>query len=245
MPEILHRANELGYTVYLSTNGWLLPAHEDVLKDVDHVNLSLDGDQETHDAIRGVGAFEKTIAAAEVCVKHKTSFSFQCVLSSLNLKQGVNETLAIAERYHTSVMFQPATLHLDSSTQPNPIAPPVDVYHATIERLMALKRKGRPIRNSMAGLRHLANWPKPTPIWCSAGLISFEVEPDGTMLACHQIQLGQYMSKKEPATDAPLNVFSTPAHPIGCTQCWCAPLVEMGLVFSLSPSAIWNAFRQV
>jgi len=239
--EILAHARARGFVVFLSTNGWLVPQHMDDLRYVDHVNLSLDGPRAVHDDVRGPGAFDKTLEAAEACRQGGISVSLQCVMSSYNL--GVlDDVVAIARAQGLMVMFQPATKWLDSSTEANPIAPPVEPYREAIAHLVELKRSGAPVRNSVAGLEHLAKWPDPTPIWCSAGVLTFSIEPDGTMLACHQAQVGRFLKGHRPGTALDVQ-YADLSVPKGCVQCWCAPMVELALLFSLRPAALWNALR--
>ena len=240
---ISDHAAKRGYKVFLSTNGVLLPDRMDDLEAVRHVNLSLDGPAGVHDAVRGRGAFEKTMIAVEACRKARKPVSFQCVLSSDNL-QSVRDVVTIAEQAGVSVMFQPATRWLDSSTDPNPIAPDPAAYREAMREVLALKREGRSIRNSVAGLKHLMHWPDSKSIWCPAGRLSCEIEPDGSILACHQAQVALFLKGQTGggASDAAAR-FGRMAMPKGCAQCWCAPLVEMALVFSLNPSAVYNAAR--
>jgi len=238
---ILEHAKQRGFQVFLSTNGWFLPQRRAELEWIDHVNLSLDGGPEVHDAVRGDGAFDKTVEAIRVCNEEGVPASLQCVLSSLNL-DAIDDVIAVASEHGVPVMFQPATQRLDSSTKRNPIAPAVDAYREAMARLIALKRQGAPIRNSLPGLRHLARWPDPTPIWCSAGIVTCSIEPDGTLVACHQAQVGAFLKGGEP-TGTLTERYAAARIPQHCVQCWCAPVVELALLFSLEPGVIWNALR--
>ncbi len=239
--KILSHAKGLGFNVFLSTNGWLASQHRADLVSVDHVNISLDGPREVHDLVRGKGAFDKALEGVDVCREEGVPVSLLCVLSKYNLEH-VDEVLRIASERGLTVMFQPATRWLNSSEESNEICPPVEEYRATVARLMELKRNGAPIRNSLGGLEHIAHWPDPTPIWCVAGRLISVLEPDGYVLTCHQAQVGTFLRAK--CEDAPLaDRFQKAPIPAGCVQCWCSPLVELALLFSLRPSSIINAFR--
>ncbi len=241
--EILAHAKGLGFNVFLSTNGGLASEHRADLGWVDHVNISLDGPREVHDLVRGAGAFDKALEGVDVCREEGASVSLLCVLSKHNLKH-VEEVVSIASERGLTVMFQPATRWLNSSVESNPICPPVDAYRATVARLKTLKKGGAPIRNSLGGLDHIAHWPDPTPIWCVAGRLISVLEPDGSVLTCHQAQVGSFL--KTECAEAPLaERFCCAQIPQGCVQCWCAPLVELALLFSLRPSSIFNAFKNL
>lgn len=236
-------AKGMGYQVFVSTNGHFLPGRLDDLRRVDNLNFSLDGPREVHDAVRGAGAFDDTLRAAAAAREAGLPFSFQCVLARHNLGH-VAETLAIAREQGAWMMFQPATAWLDSSTAPNPLAPPVAPYREAMEELLRLKRAGAPVANSRAGLRHLSRWPDAAPIRCLAGRLMVAVEPDGTLLSCHQCDVGQFLGADDrPATGLAAQFRATPP-PRGCAQCWCAPVVELALICSLNPGAIWNTARR-
>lgn len=239
--EIVTHAVGRGYQVFLSTNGSLAGCKADVVGMVQHVNLSLDGPEPVHDAVRGAGAYGKTMAAVEVCRARGVPFSFQCTMSSENLGH-VEAVARLAAGLKSQVMFQPATQWLDSSTSPNPIAPEPGAYREAMDQVVALKRAGLPVRNSYTGLRHLRQWPEPAKIWCPAGALACEIEPDGSLVACHQAQVGLFLEKRCGGGGFD-EKFRNAVIPRGCAQCWCAPLVELALVFSLRPEAIYNALR--
>lgn len=188
---ILRYAKRRGFQVYLSTNGALAPEKVKDIETIDHVNLSIDGEREVHDVIRGKGSFDKAVEAISVFTNIGIPVSLLCVLSNYNLDQ-VQKVLGIAARHHLLVMFQPAMQLLNSSSRPNPICPPVEAYRQTISALIGLKKQGAPIRNSFTGLRHLAHWPDSTRIWCPAGILISVIEPDGSVLACHLAQEGGF-----------------------------------------------------
>ena len=244
MGEIMTHARKLGFEPFLSTNGWLIPRRMDVVRLASHVNLSLDGPRAVHDEVRGAGAFDHTLDAARACRDAGVPVSFQCTLSSVNL-QSVDDMVALAESMDVPVMFQPATAWLDSSAQPNPIAPERDAYRNAINRLIELKRGGRPVSNSVAGLRHLARWPENARIWCGAGRITVEVEPDGRLLACHQCEFARTAAEHRGGANASITeqFARTPALP-GCAQCWCGPLVELAMLFSMQPGAVFGVLRR-
>ncbi len=230
-----------GFTCYISTNGWLLPDRAEILKYIYNVNLSLDGDREIHDKIRGPGACDKVLDAARLCVQHNKRCTFICVLSKINIDR-IFGVLEIAKEFNSLVTIQPATTHLNTSSDADPLAPSVDGYRQTIEQLIEAKRMGAPIRNSIAGLKHLANWPRPTPISCSAGRTAVVVEPNGQILGCHHLELPKYLQHKdqlykcgEKLDDSRMNV--------SCSHCWCANLVELNLITALKLEPIINSIR--
>ncbi len=239
--ELLRYARCKGMSVYLSTNGLLLNEKADALSYLDFVNVSLDGGQDVHEGIRGGNSFEPALQAARVCREHGVPVSFLCVLSSRNVER-FDESLAIAEAEGVPIGYQPATLFLNSSTKPNPLAPPPEAYRNAIDALIQRKRAGAPIRNSFQGLRHLARWPNPTPIWCSAGVVSLVIEADGEVVPCHHYNIREFLENRGRSLSNGVESLHC-ARQIGCTACWCATLVELNLILSLHLEPIWNGWR--
>ena len=239
--EIFEYAKRKGFQIYISTNGVLVPAKSRELACVDHVNISMDGYREVHDSIRGEGAFDKAVEAIGVCKDLEIPVSLQCVLSKHNLDK-VHEPIDIAAQHAVYVMFQPAGKWMSSSMKPNPLAPEHEPYRAAIEEVIRLKRQGAPVRNSIPGLQHLACWPNNARIWCVAGRLISIVEADGSVLACHQCQIAEFLEGKA-GKGITGEQFKNLDVPKNCTQCWCAPLVELAMIFTLRPSAVLNAIR--
>lgn len=240
--EILRYSKKKGFQTYLSTNGWLLGERKsEILGCVDHINLSLDGNREVHDHVRGKGAYDKAIEAIGISRELGIAVSLQCVLNRFNL-DAVDDAVATARQHGLPIMFQPATKWLSSSWKENPIAPDTEAYRDAIKHIIQLKRQGAPVRNSFTGLRHLAHWPDPQPIFCAAGRSMAILEADGSMLACHQCQVRDFLEGKA-AQGSITAKFAQMRLPKDCAQCWCAPVVELCLFFSLHPEAMLNAYR--
>jgi MoaA/NifB/PqqE/SkfB family radical SAM enzyme len=92
-----HQARRISASPCLSAQtGGLFPDKLDALREVDNVNLSLDGPEEIHDAVRGTGAFADTINASGTLRDAGIPFSYQCVLAKHNL-HCLKETLEIAK----------------------------------------------------------------------------------------------------------------------------------------------------
>jgi len=70
------------------------------------------------------------------------------------------------------------------------------------------------------------------------------VEPDGTLLSCHQCEVERFLKADEnDETDMGKQFRNAPLLP-SCGQCWCAPVVELALICSLKPEPIWNTLRR-
>lgn len=238
---LVNHAKDKGMQVFISTNGTLLPRRLNDIRRVDRITISLDGGATVHNKVRGEKAWDQAHAAIELCKAEDIPVACTCVLSSENLHT-VDEVLELAEHLRVNVMFQPATVWLDSSTKPNPLAPEAIAYRKAVDQLIARKRAGGRISNSLAGLRILRRYPEPTPIRSSAGWVHCTIEPDGKLVASH-VEATAILEAERDNDDPPWKQFAVMPVPTVIDQPWCAPVLELDLVFALSPGAILNALK--
>jgi len=84
--KIIDRCRKRGLYISLVSNGTLVPNRVHELKGLHLLFLSLDGNREVHDSIRGNGNFDKVIAAAKSAVAGGIPVAFLSTLSSMNYK---------------------------------------------------------------------------------------------------------------------------------------------------------------
>lgn len=225
----------------INSNGSLVKEKINELAGLDLLSLSLDGDEETNDLIRGKGSYRDVMEAIEVAREKGLKLRFTTVLSKLNLN-AVDFILNKAQELRIPVVFQPATLHKLGGTGSNPIAPVGDDYKKAIAKLIVEKRKNKYILNSISGLKYLYSWPKPiTQTKCINSMVICRVQPNGDILGCGRdfnrvhnvpncIEIGFKKS------------FET-LIPVVCRECWCGSIVELNQLFSLNLDTIINTVR--
>lgn len=239
--EIVRHAKARGITTFISTNGALLPRRIDDVAAVDRLTFSLDGPEEVHDRVRGEGAYAGAVAALALARSRGISAALTCTLSKHNLDT-TDHVLDLAREHGSMVMFQPATLWLDSSDKPNPIAPEPGPYRAAIARLIERKQAGAPITNSVSGLRMLSRWPDPVRVRTTAGMLSCTVEPDGKILSSHLTQAGTLVAARREGKTLREEFAAAPALDY-TDQPWCGPILELDLILAAHPGALVNALR--
>jgi MoaA/NifB/PqqE/SkfB family radical SAM enzyme len=94
----------------LATNGYNFRRHIDYLPLVDRVIISLDGPREVHDSVRGIGSFDKTIEALELCREHGIMVTTNMTLTAKTIDY-LDETVRIASRYGATVSYEPILYH--------------------------------------------------------------------------------------------------------------------------------------
>lgn len=251
--EIIDRAKEKGMFVGLSSSGYFVPEKAKVLKNIDIVFLSFDGEEEIHDYARGKGSYQKLIEAISVLKSHKIKFWTTTVINKTN-RNSIDFVLATAKKEGFIANFQ--ILHsrntdyrscfLSEEDKVNFSMYPEEVKK-TVLYLIEKKKRGEMIGTSTAYLSHLLNWKdyqvmykNDSSIRCWAGKLYCYLEPDGMVYPCGTL------SEQMPGQDAIKLGFSRAFNRLGnipCQGCLSACQTEQNLIFSLDLNTIRNWIR--
>lgn len=147
LSSVIRAAKEIGfYSVTVTTNA----ARPFSGLGADSIWVSMDGVGPVHDAIRGEGTFERLVQNIETCGHPRVSVNM--VVNALN-HGNVEEAIRYAKS-HPRIESIAINLHtpfpgseeleLDAATR-----------HAVLDTVMAFKRQGYPIMNSLAGLKFM------------------------------------------------------------------------------------------
>ena len=189
--DIVRHANEKGLYVTLDSNGYLLPEKREVLKHLDHLILSLDGDEEAHDANRETGSWKKVMAAMD-CLPPGMQLWTITVITKNNIDR-LDWMLDLAEKRHFIPTFQ-VLHHSEHFGINDPLRPEPEAYRRALTYLLQEKKKGRPVGNSVLCLENLIAWkdytkntmPEPGRGWkkCWGGKFMVNVDPNGDLYPC-------------------------------------------------------------
>ncbi|MBM3464452.1 MAG: radical SAM protein, partial [Armatimonadetes bacterium] len=236
--DIVSYAHEKGLYTTLDTNGYLLNKRWDSLKDLDHLIVSLDGDETAHDANREPGSWRKLMKGLEAVPRGTTLWTIT-VVTKHNLNS-IDWILDKADEMGFMPTFQ-LLHHNDVMAAPGArdMLPTDAEYRDVLRRLLAAKKAGRKIGTSAACFEHLLNWedyskiaqPGPSKHFnCSAGKFYCNVDSDGTVYPC-SLLVGEI-----PAPNF-LEVGFEQAYkslkPIPCHSCLATCFSEYNLIFSL------------
>ena len=238
---IVNYCKEKDLTVGINSNGSLFRKRINELKNIDSLTLSLDGPEKINDLLRVKGSYKNVIDAIETARKNNINVSLTTVISKLNIGY-LKDILKIAEKYDILVYFQPVSMIYDYS-KVKELKCPFDKYKKLIDELITLKKKGnKQIGNSLPGLRHLRNWPKPKKINCAAGIIRCRIEPNGDIYPC-----GRLIGKINPpnCVSCGFNGAFNRLKKLKCNNCWCFNDVELNLAYSLNISTIKNLLKTI
>ncbi len=242
MGKIIDYVHSKGIEARLNSNGSLVVKRISDLKNLDILNLSLEGEKEIHDAIRGEGSYEEVIEAAKIAKGNDIKVTLTAVLTKININSA-DFVIDKAREMDTKVTFQPTTQLILGGKALNPIVPSKEQYRKAVEKLISKKKNGeRAIGNSMAGLKHLYNWPDPKRIRCASGWISCRIEPDGGIFYCSRKK--KLLKPVSSLSSSFWKEFST-LGPVSCNDCWCAGRAELNLAFWGNLSVIHEQIKSV
>lgn len=193
LPLILKHAKSLGLITSLVTNGTLLKKRVNELKDLDYLSISLDG-IESYGDIRNADyneVLEGIIAAKDA--GHEMLLN--CVINSRNLHE-LEALVLLAESLGTWISFEPINESegIGDNIWDEIGIRDIQAYERAIDRIIALKKKGKPIINSTTYLKMIR---KLSPKFnCHASDIILHVASDGSVECCrvHKKPLGNVAS---------------------------------------------------
>lgn len=239
--QIIDFCKEKGIITAINSSGSLFAKKINELKNLNLLCLSLDGPEPTHDYLRGEGSYRGVMEALDVARRNNIKIRFTTVLSKVNLDD-VDFILAKGEEFKAYVLFQPATTHLLRSNNLNPMVSAEEEYKRIISDLLIKKKKSKYLGNSVAGLRHLYNWPKKTQIRCWKGLIACRIESNGDVYICPR-EKGKMRPINCGEKNFKIAFYNLPF--LSCDSCWCAANVEVNFLLSVKLSTILNAAKLI
>ena len=245
---IIRHARKQGLFVTVDTNGHLVPKSIEILQDANHLNISLDGNQDAHDANRGTGAFAATMKGLEAAAREGFAFWTITVLTKHNLDQ-IDWLLELARKMNFLTTFQ--VLHHNESIGCNQgLYPTQDELRQTALLLAERKRSGAPIASSLGYLERLATWPDyrinryyrldnyPS---CLAGRLYCNVDVDGSMYPCSLFvdEVESPPNVRDLGFAGAFEAMQIPA----CNACLAGCFTEYNLLYSLDLSTGINWVR--
>jgi MoaA/NifB/PqqE/SkfB family radical SAM enzyme len=191
LPEILRCAKSLGITTSLITNGQLLSSRIEELDDLDYLSVSVDG-IDSYQEIRAA-SLEPVLAGIRAAQEAGHQVLMNCVISRKNLAE-LEDLVHLAEELGALVSFEPLheTAEVGGGVWEDMGIEDADLpeYRRSVDRLIEMKKKGRPIINSLTYLKMVRD--QRPDFRCHAPQIVLHVASDGTIMNCrvHKEPLG-------------------------------------------------------
>lgn len=231
-----------GVHASMNTNGWFVAERLDELAGLDLACVTLDGPEALHDRQRHRGSYQRALGALEAL----RGRGVQAVTMTVVTADGADHAdhvLDVARRFGIRAWFQ---LEHDARMEVSlPIAPALRQQRvaAFAEHLLARKREGLPVGNSVAALETQAR--RRTLLdceGCHAGSYYGYVFADGTVSHC------LFTRAQVPAGNGRAqgfaNAFEALAPPVG-GGCACVPSYEVNRLLDLDPRLLFSALDVV
>ena len=236
--EILDYSHNKGLFTGMVTNGSLVTRSIDKIKNLDLLQLSIDGPGEINDEQRYKGSYKEVINAIKATKGKIPKVWLTCVLTKDNLNS-INFILDLTKQYNLKVFFQPVADYKNCGPEAKNMFPDKEKYKDTIRKLIELKKTNKQIGNSKTGLEYLLNWPVYKRMNCYAGELFAHIYPNGDVYPCFN------MDGKKPI-NCLKNGFRNAFEQInrnGCDCCFTYTTVELNHSFDLNINAGWNSLK--
>jgi radical SAM family uncharacterized protein len=177
--KILAFSRSLPLQTSLVTNGTLLESKIDEI--APYINgaiyVSLDGLEKTHDTIRGVsGCFKKAIKGI-IASKEKASVTINTTIMTENLHE-IEDIVNLAKELNTGMSIAVAYQYRNAYVS----APTANEIAKTAKKLIAMKKKGYPLVNSVNYFKVMAK----EKDWKCRPWAAINVDPNGNLvLPCY------------------------------------------------------------
>lgn len=254
--EIVDCIADLGIECNINTNGVLLLNRIKDIKKVSMVSVSLDGEKEIHDRMRGSGSFDKAINAIKIAKEHGIKVNVLSVLNKAN-RNSVEFMIKLAKEL--GVTWVPNSLFFVGGRQINAeeaarYVIDDDEYKKLLNELAEKKFWGAPIAWSLETFQYAKDWPqsyiqsnffesdkKPNngfkPIKCQAARYFCVIQTNGDVYSCDPL-LGH--SKTANCFELGLREAFRRLDTGGCVACNSLVCTEYNYLFSLRPLVILN-----
>lgn len=243
--EIINYAKQKRMIVYVNSNGSRIRDFIGQLGLVDCLNISLEGNKQTHNAIRGTGSFEQVMESAELAKQHKIKLRFTTTLNKLNL-ENIDYILDSGANLQAKVKFQILTDYCLGSVEKNPLLPENHKLIKVIKQLCEYKKKGKYkniIANPLPALKYFRSLPKLPLMACASGKITFRVTPDGFLITCGESGIAANhfrIALKNKTYEQVKQILEKIKFSKQRCSCGCADRVEASMLWNLNPGAVLN-----
>jgi len=249
--EMIKRVKEKKMECVINSNGYLVEREIDVLKNIDVLCLSLDGDEKAHDIYRGRGSFKEVMEAIECASRYKIPLHTNTVLHRNNLNS-IEFVLEVAKKYNLLAGFNLVIDYLSGEENAAEYKNQDSEIKNALRRLIRYKKEGHNILFSKKALEYTLLWPTyrieaffdDTPgfrhVTCSAGKYFCLVDTNGDVYPCPHLigKIEPINAAREGFRKAFINLDKH-----NCRACYQVYHNEFNLLFSLDYSVIYNHIK--
>jgi MoaA/NifB/PqqE/SkfB family radical SAM enzyme len=248
--KIVDEVKKRGMECAINSNGYFVPDKIEVLKRVDALCLSLDGDEAAH-AARGPGSFQKVMEAIVCASRHGIPIHTNTVLHKGNL-HAIEFVLELARKYDFLAEFNVAIDHITPTGKPSEHKSGDEDIKEALRKLIRYKKQGHNILFSEKAMALTLAWPAyateayyhTSPAFkhppCYAGKYFCFVDTNGDVYPCPHL-----IGRVKPV-NAASSGFKTAFKGLDghhCRACYQVYHNEFNSLFDLDPAVILNYAR--
>ena len=249
--EIIGYIKKRGMECAINSNGVLVPKKIDLIKGIDSLCLSLDGDEQAHDSCRGKGSFQKVIDAIECAGKYKIPLVTNTVLHKNNL-HSIDFVLELAKKYGFLAEFNLSIAHLINSDKNAEYKGNDEEIKEALSKIIDYKKRGYPILFSKKAFEYSLSWPtyqveayyNNPPAFehakCTAGKYFCIFDTNGDVYPCPHL-IGKYKPVNAVKEGFKKAFVDLDRH--NCKACYQVYHNEFNLLFHLDFSIICNYIK--
>jgi MoaA/NifB/PqqE/SkfB family radical SAM enzyme len=250
---IVRRLADRRISVCLLTNGAFLADRIDDVAGIHDVGMSIDGREETHDAIRGRGAFRELNRAIEACRQRSIPVVLTYTLVPDNIGE-LDYVMDFVRRRGVSVTVNVAHGRIAGSGELQVSRATNEDYRQALDRIIAYQRQGFPVFRARRTLELMRGWPdyatdtadappaKGYPP-CRFGSYGAVLNADGTLQPCFlNTRGGRGLKVQEHGFAKAWEHCQRMPH---CSYCHVPCFLEYNAIFDLSLPVLANAFLKL
>lgn len=252
--------------IELATNGIFIELWLEDLRYLDILQISIDGNEESHDAVRGKGSYQKVLRGLEAAITARLPVRIHGVFNKISIdasrESQVDALAKLSKKYNIPFNFCQYVLG-EEEKQCGVINKPAYVSFADTSKyhreLVFYKRKGYRFFNSYAAMRQIMSWPNPEqdvlyqrdryripPYFsrCRAGDLYCFLDSDGSLYPCVPLWK-KGLNIKEVGIRQAWKTVQKIRQEEGCFCCVSLGDIEFSKTLSLKPDVLINTFSKV
>ncbi|RKY39758.1 MAG: hypothetical protein DRP75_00940 [Candidatus Omnitrophota bacterium] len=239
--------NKMNFHCSLSTNGLLLAERikdDPSFKQLDLIQISLDGPKEIQDRLRGEGSYDKIISALDILRELQIKVVIMTLLSKHNLSH-LHSLIKLTAQYKTNIIFQViGTQPAYPAKSKEKFFPSRNVFKQAVQELINEKERNSFIINSLDYLKMVRDfWPDaPHKIKCYAGRFYCEITPEGFVVPCCA-KLDRIKDICNGLDAGFQKAFFQLDDMVECRDCYYAGAQESNIILGMIPWGIITLYR--
>lgn len=245
---IIRSGRDAGMEVSMVTNGSLFERKYDDVKNSSILTVSIDGDKEPNDFLRGKGAYERSLRAVKKIKKSGISVHISATVYRKSIRE-IDRLFDFAKENRVYVGFCPLMYQSYTDDDSEYLRPSDQDYRTFYKHILDLKKKNYPIIFSNEAYRKIMNWPdfNNVILWnddpvelesigfpkCYAGDHYVYIGVTGDVYPCSQLVGSKEFTPKNIFKDGFEEAWDHASHK-PCKACTCIGFLDTNMIIEMN-----------